>query len=308
MVHTSCPTVPGTWYRTTGTCSEICSTFVEQQTKVSAMMHQRFRRQPGADVNMEGGVLDLTVRNQELEELVKNLRGLLDVSRMREKTLAKALLDAGIMVNLEADGSINTGNIDNTTSIVNSLLTGSDPVEPKQTFFDNLKERAVWLIGLLLVQSCSSFILTFNEKLLRNHPPVIYFLTMLVGSGGNCGNQASVKCIKGLAIGALKSKKSIITFLIRELFMAIALSLLLGTVGFIRALLTSQQTSYQEIMGITGSLIVIVFSSIVIGSILPIILLTYSFDPAHASTSIQVIMDISGVLITCFVSSCIFSL
>jgi Mg/Co/Ni transporter MgtE len=273
------------------------------------MMHQRYRRQSGgADVNVEGGMLDLTVRNQELEELVKNLRSLLDVSRMREKTLAKALLDAGIMVNLEADGSINTGNKDDNASIVKSLLTGSDPVEPKQTFFDNLKERGVWLIGLLLVQSCSSFILAFNEKLLQNHPTVIYFLTMLVGSGGNCGNQASVKCIKGLAIGALKSKKSIITFLIRELFMAIALSFLLGTVGFIRALLTSQQTSYQEIMGITGSLIVIVFFSIVIGSILPIILLAYSFDPAHASTSIQVIMDISGVLITCFVSSCIFSL
>ena len=75
------------------------------------MMHQRYRRQSGgADVNVEGGMLDLTVRNQELEELVKNLRSLLDVSRMREKTLAKSLLDAGIMVNLEADGSINTGN------------------------------------------------------------------------------------------------------------------------------------------------------------------------------------------------------
>jgi hypothetical protein len=32
------------------------------------------------------------------------------------------------------------------------------------------------------------------------------------------------------------------------------------------------------------------------------------FDPVHASTSIQVIMDISGVLITCMISTLILKI
>ena len=43
------------------------------------------------------------------------------------------------------------------------------------------------------MQSCSGIILSRNEVLLANHPVIIYFLTMLVGAGGNAGNQASVR-------------------------------------------------------------------------------------------------------------------
>ena len=43
------------------------------------------------------------------------------------------------------------------------------------------------------MQSCSGFILARNELLLEAHPVIIYFLTMLVGAGGNAGNQASVR-------------------------------------------------------------------------------------------------------------------
>lgn len=56
-----------------------------------------------------------------------------------------------------------------------------------------LRDRAYWLCGLLAMQSCSGFILARNELLLESHPVIIYFLTMLVGAGGNAGNQASVR-------------------------------------------------------------------------------------------------------------------
>ena len=37
-----------------------------------------------------------------------------------------------------------------------------------------------------------------DEALLQDHPTIIYFLTMLVGAGGNAGNQASVRVIRGM--------------------------------------------------------------------------------------------------------------
>jgi cation transporter-like permease len=44
-----------------------------------------------------------------------------------------------------------------------------------------------------MLQSFSGIILSRNEALLADHPVIIYFLTMLVGAGGNAGNQASVR-------------------------------------------------------------------------------------------------------------------
>jgi len=54
-------------------------------------------------------------------------------------------------------------------------------------------DRAGWLVGLLILQSLSSFIIKRNEALLQDHAVIVQFLTMLVGAGGNAGNQASVK-------------------------------------------------------------------------------------------------------------------
>ncbi len=68
-------------------------------------------------------------------------------------------------------------------------------------FLPNILDRGGWLLGLLLFQSCSSFILSANQELLRDHPVIIYFLTMLVGAGGNAGNQAAVRVIRRIALG-----------------------------------------------------------------------------------------------------------
>lgn len=54
-------------------------------------------------------------------------------------------------------------------------------------------DRAGWLAGLLVLQSLSSFIIQRNEILLQDHAIIVRFLTMLVGAGGNAGNQATVK-------------------------------------------------------------------------------------------------------------------
>lgn len=61
------------------------------------------------------------------------------------------------------------------------------------TFYQSLSDRSSWLVALLIFQSCSSFILSHNDALLARHPTIVHFLTMLVGAGGNAGNQASVR-------------------------------------------------------------------------------------------------------------------
>jgi hypothetical protein len=68
-----------------------------------------------------------------------------------------------------------------------------DEVVLPESFWEMVQDRAGWLVGLLILQSMSSFILARNERLLQEHVIIVRFLTMLVGAGGNAGNQASVR-------------------------------------------------------------------------------------------------------------------
>jgi len=65
--------------------------------------------------------------------------------------------------------------------------------DSEMSFCASVKDRASWLVGLLVLQSLSSFIISRNEDLLQEHLVIVQFLTMLVGAGGNAGNQASVR-------------------------------------------------------------------------------------------------------------------
>lgn len=90
--------------------------------------------------------------------------------------------------------------------------------------------------------------------------------------------------------------------LLRELRAALILSTLLGVAGLARAMLSSQ-TSYIETLVITLALVIIVLVSITVGATLPFVFHFFKLDPAHSSTTIQVFMDIVGVLLLCSVAS-----
>eukprot|EP00566_Odontella_aurita_P009895 CAMPEP_0113564048 /NCGR_PEP_ID=MMETSP0015_2-20120614/21397_1 /TAXON_ID=2838 /ORGANISM="Odontella" /LENGTH=427 /DNA_ID=CAMNT_0000466075 /DNA_START=241 /DNA_END=1524 /DNA_ORIENTATION=+ /assembly_acc=CAM_ASM_000160 len=193
-----------------------------------------------------------------------------------------------------------------TMAIAEDVSCGEDededscPIEPNLSFTDALRDRAYWLVGLLAMQSMSGFILARNEELLQTHPVIVYFLTMLVGAGGNAGNQASVRVIRGLALGTLNEQTQR-RFLNREFKMALSLSTVLSLAGFTRAAVF--RTPFAETIAVTTSLSLIVFSSICLGAVLPLFLKKLGVDPAHSSTTIQVVMDILGVVMTVIIST-----
>jgi Mg/Co/Ni transporter MgtE len=81
-------------------------------------------------------------------------------------------------------------------------------------------------------------------------------------------------------------------FLLRELRMALALSLIMAIAGYVRA--SVFHTPAPETLAVTLALIVIVFTSVCLGAMLPLILQFVGIDPVHSSTTIQVVMDILG--------------
>ena len=68
--------------------------------------------------------------------------------------------------------------------------------------------RVRWLLGLLILQSTSSLVLARYEDLIKENIIVTLFLTMLVGAGGNAGNQSAIHVIRGLATGEMEGAEA----------------------------------------------------------------------------------------------------
>jgi Mg/Co/Ni transporter MgtE len=85
------------------------------------------------------------------------------------------------------------------------------------------------------------------------------------------------------------------------LLQQIKVGLLLGTglsvAGWLRVYITNGDA--QNSTAIALSLFLIVLTSVLLGAALPFGLARAGVDPANAGTSIQVLMDCLGVLITC---------
>ena len=113
-----------------------------------------------------------------------------------------------------------------------------------------------------------------------------------------------ITVIRCLAVGTLR-RDNVKPFLGREMVMGICLTLIMGIAGFLRVYVFD--TPLPQAFAITASLLVITMSSIVLGATLPLLMNLCRIDPAHASTTIQVLMDILGVTCTVYVSGAILT-
>ena len=74
-----------------------------------------------------------------------------------------------------------------------------------ETVLAQVYSRGRWLVGLLIAQSLSGVVIEYFQSLIQDHIVVSVFLTMLVGAGGNAGNQSAIYIIRGLAKNEIES-------------------------------------------------------------------------------------------------------
>ena len=134
---------------------------------------------------------------------------------------------------------------------------------------------------------------------------VTLFLTMLVGAGGNAGNQSTVSVIRGLATGEI-TRATAMSVVLLESKMGVFLGLALATVASLRVIVSGGDVASAGAIG--ASVLCIVSISTLLGSALPILFDRGGIDAAHAGPAIQVVMDIVGVTITCVICTALFSM
>ena len=86
----------------------------------------------------------------------------------------------------------------------------------------------------------------------------------------------------------------------QELKMGLVLASCLSIVAFVRVVKSG--ATLDETLEITVALFVIVNISVVLGASLPFFLDKIKAGPSNAATTIQVLMDIAGVAITCAIA------
>ncbi|MBP6117223.1 MAG: magnesium transporter [Neisseriaceae bacterium] len=154
--------------------------------------------------------------------------------------------------------------------------------------------RVIWLVVLVFGNVFSGAGIAHFEDTIMSYVVLVFFLPLLIDSGGNAGSQAATLMVRGLATGEVILKdwgkmigKEVLVALALGLSMALAVAL----VGFVRG-------GVEIAMVVALSMVCIVIIGSLIGLSLPFILSKLKFDPATASAPlITSIADIVGVLI-----------
>ncbi len=163
------------------------------------------------------------------------------------------------------------------------------------SFWEIIRKRAVWLVLLFIAEFLTGYALRHYESALEHAISLVFFIPLIVSSGGNSGSQSSTIITRSLATGDIQFS-NILQVLWRESLSGIVMGLLLGAIGFVRAYFWDTGLAVSMIVGFT--LLGVVMLGTVLGAILPLILKRVGFDPAVSSApAIASLVDVCGILL-----------
>ncbi|HLV31567.1 MAG TPA: magnesium transporter [Chitinispirillaceae bacterium] len=162
--------------------------------------------------------------------------------------------------------------------------------------------RIPWLVILVIVNILSGAGIARFENLISSAVALIFFLPLLIASGGNAGSQTATLVIRSMALGELKLN-DYFKAVWRELLVSTVIGLSMATAVFFIAFWRSG-VLVGVVTALSMSIIVILGS--LIGLSLPFILRKFRMDPAAASGPLVTsVADILGVLIYLSIASII---
>lgn len=155
------------------------------------------------------------------------------------------------------------------------------------------KNRIVWLMVLVFVNVFSGAAISSFEEMIATFVSLVFFLPLLIDSGGNAGSQSATLMIRSLAIGDVELSdwyKLIGKELLVSLFLGLTMAVGVAAIASFR--------SPEIIWVVSLTMILIVMTGSLIGMLFPFIFTKLKLDPATASAPlITSIADICGVLI-----------
>ncbi len=158
-------------------------------------------------------------------------------------------------------------------------------------------KRLPWLLALFAAEMLTGAVMrhysSANPEL--GISPIVFFIPLLIGAGGNSGAQVTTMITRALAVGEVVPRDWF-TILRREFLTATIIGCSLGIAGYVRALLWGADPTLSIVVGISLPLIVIWATSV--GSLLPLMAKRLRIDPAVMSAPfISTFVDATGLII-----------
>ncbi|MDD4747485.1 MAG: magnesium transporter [Salinivirgaceae bacterium] len=167
----------------------------------------------------------------------------------------------------------------------------TDPLRAR--VFNLYKNRIFWLLALVFMNVFSGSAISSFEEVIQSMVSLVFFLPLLIDSGGNAGAQSATLMIRSLAVGDVK-----LSDWHKLIGKELIVSVLLGVTMAMGAALIASFRAPEIILVVSVSMILIVLTGSLIGLLLPFIFTKLKIDPATASAPlITSIADICGVLI-----------
>jgi len=162
------------------------------------------------------------------------------------------------------------------------------------------QKRVFWLVVLIFGSLLSGIGIAHFEEIIAANIVLVFFLPLLVGSGGNAGSQSATLMVRALATDDVEFKDWF-SLLSREILVALCLGI---TMAFAVSILGYIRGDMMVAIVLAISMVGIVVMGCLIGMSLPFILNRFNMDPASASAPLVTsICDATGVVIYLFVAS-----
>lgn len=167
------------------------------------------------------------------------------------------------------------------------------------------QKRVFWLVILVFGSLLSGIGIAHFEDIIAANIVLVFFLPLLVGSGGNAGSQSATLMVRALATGDVELKDWL-SLLGRESLVALCLG---ATMAFAVSILGFFRGDAMIALVLAISMLGIVLLGCLIGMSLPFILNKLKLDPASASAPLVTsICDATGVIVYLFIASKILGL
>lgn len=188
-----------------------------------------------------------------------------------------------------------------------AAILPSDKPYMKEGVFETLKKRIPWLMLLMISSTFTSQIINGFESALSGCLALTMFIPMLMGTGGNAGNQASVTIIRGLSLEEI-DYGDVWKIIWKELRVAILCGIILGGASVLKIVYLDRQ-SLDVALVVGAAMAVTIVLAKFIGCSLPILVKRIGSDPAvMVSPFVTTIVDAVSLIIYFAIAVQVFDL
>lgn len=193
-----------------------------------------------------------------------------------------------------------------------AAVAPSDDSYFKTSVFKHAKNRIMWLLLLMLSATLTGTVVNRYQAAFAAVPVLVSFLSMLSGTGGNCGSQTSTLVIRGMALGEIRMR-DFFRVIWKEFRVAVVCSIVLAIVNAGRIILVYHNDKsvdcYKLAMTVSLAIVATVILSKLIAAVLPMIAKKFKLDPAiMAAPLITTIVDTCSTFIFFSLATVIFGL